>query len=74
MKVPTLYLDTSVIGGDFDDEWKDATLELFQQASDGLYRLVTSVVAARSAERAAEGAAAICDALSGFIESPCAHG
>ncbi len=33
MKIPTLYLDTSVIGGGFDDEWKDATLELFQLAS-----------------------------------------
>src|SRR4051794_30922614 len=47
MKVPTLYLDTSVIGGSFDDEWKDATLELFRQADLGLYRLVTSVVTAR---------------------------
>jgi len=28
MKIPTLYLDTSVIGGGFDDEWKDATLDL----------------------------------------------
>ncbi len=28
MHVPTLYLDTSTIGGYFDDEWKDATQEL----------------------------------------------
>ena len=52
MKVPTLYLDTSVIGGGFDDEWKDATLELFQQAGSGLYRLVTSVVAQREVQSA----------------------
>jgi len=25
MKVPTLYLDTSVIGGYFDDEWREDT-------------------------------------------------
>jgi hypothetical protein len=37
MKIPTLYLDTSVIGGAFDDEWKDATLELFRLASSGSY-------------------------------------
>lgn len=47
MKIPTLYLDTSVIGGCFDDEWKDATLELFRQAGLGLYRLATSVVTTR---------------------------
>jgi hypothetical protein len=47
MKVPTLYLDTSVVGGCFDDEWKEATRELFRQAVLGLYRLVTSVVTAR---------------------------
>ena len=47
MKIPTLYLDTSVIGGCFDDEWKDATLELFRQASLGLYHLATSVVTTR---------------------------
>ena len=47
MKTPTLYLDTSVIGGCFDDEWRDATLELFRQAGLGLYQLTTSVVTAR---------------------------
>ena len=52
MKIPTLYLDTSVIGGAFDDEWKDATLELFRLASSGSYRLVTSVVAKREVEDA----------------------
>jgi hypothetical protein len=28
MHVPSLYLDTSVIGGYFDEEWKTATQEL----------------------------------------------
>jgi hypothetical protein len=44
MKVPTLYLDTSVIGGCFDDEFKAATRELFRQADLGLYQLFVSVV------------------------------
>ncbi len=44
MKIPTLYLDTSVIGGYFDDEFKDATRELFRQAEIGLYQLFASVV------------------------------
>ena len=52
MKVPILYLDTSVIGGCFDDEWKEASLELFRQAGEGLYRLVTSVVTVREVQNA----------------------
>ena len=44
MKIPTLYLDTSVIGGYFDDEWKDATRELWQQMRAGKFRFVTSSV------------------------------
>jgi predicted nucleic acid-binding protein len=47
MKISTLHLDTSVIGGCFDDEWEEATLELFRQAGLGLYHLATSVVATR---------------------------
>ena len=44
MKIPTLYLDTSVIGGCFDDEFKAATRELFRQADLGFYQLFVSVV------------------------------
>jgi hypothetical protein len=47
MEIRTLYLDTSVIGGPFDEEWKEATLELFRQADLGMYRLVTSIVTTR---------------------------
>ncbi len=36
MPVPSLYLDTSVLGGSFDDEWKDATEELWRQLRDGV--------------------------------------
>jgi len=46
MHIPILYLDTSVIGGYFDDEWKEATQELFRLADLGLYHLVASVVTA----------------------------
>jgi len=28
VNTPVLYLDTSVLGGYFDDEWKEATQEL----------------------------------------------
>lgn len=44
MKIPTLYLDTSVIGGYFDDEFKSATRELFRQSDLGIYKLFASVV------------------------------
>jgi hypothetical protein len=44
MKIPTLHLDTSVIGGYFDDGWKGATRELWQQMRAGKVRFITSNV------------------------------
>ncbi len=52
MKVPTLYLDTSVIGGYFDAEWMTDTRELWAQAQTGKWRLVTSIVAERELQSA----------------------
>ena len=40
----SLYLDTSVLGGYFDDEWQDATRELWQQMEAGKFRFLTSSV------------------------------
>jgi predicted nucleic acid-binding protein len=54
MKVPTLYLDTSVIGGYFDAEWMADTRELWAQARAGKWRLLTSIVAERELENAPE--------------------
>ncbi len=45
MKTTALYLDTSAIGGYFDDEWKDATRELWRQMEAGRWQFVTSAVA-----------------------------
>ena len=42
--VPILYLDTSVVGGYYDDEWKDATRELWAQRDAGHWRFATSVI------------------------------
>lgn len=44
LPVPTLYLDTSVIGGFFDDEWKDATQVLWQQKEAGRWRFLSSAI------------------------------
>jgi hypothetical protein len=44
MRMPTLYLDTSVLGGYFDDEWKQPTQELWRQMEAGLWQFVTSLV------------------------------
>ncbi len=46
MKVPVLYLDTSVIGGYFDDAFKDATRALWRQMKAGKYEFVTSTITA----------------------------
>ncbi len=42
--MPSLYLDTSVIGGYFDDEWKDATQELWRQMEAGQWRFLSSPI------------------------------
>jgi len=39
-----IYLDTSVFGGVFDEEFKKPSKMLFQQIKSGLYTLVTSAV------------------------------
>jgi hypothetical protein len=54
MRIPTLYLDTTVLGGYFDDEWKQPTQELWQQMESGLWRFVTSLVAAEELIEAPE--------------------
>ena len=54
MPVPSLYLDTSVLGGYFDDEWKDATRELWRQMEAGQWRFFTSLVAAEELAQAPE--------------------
>jgi len=46
VRTPTLYLDTSVLGGYFDEEWRLATQELWRQMENGKYRFSTSSIAA----------------------------
>ena len=45
MRTPTLYLDTSVLGGYFDDEWKEPTRELWRQMEAGQGRFQSSTIA-----------------------------
>lgn len=52
MKTLSLYLDTSAIGGYFDDEWKEATQELWHQMENGHWRFVTSLVTLEELEHA----------------------
>ncbi len=46
MPVPSLSLDTSIIGGSFDDQGKDATQELWRQMEAGRSQFLTSAVTA----------------------------
>ena len=41
---PLLSVDPSVSGGDFDDEWKDATRELGRQTTASQWRFVRSPI------------------------------
>jgi hypothetical protein len=45
MRTPTLYLDTSVLGGYFDDEWKEPTRELWRQMKAGQWLFQSSTIA-----------------------------
>jgi predicted nucleic acid-binding protein len=54
MPTPSLYLDSSVIGGYFDDEWKGPTQELWRQMEAGQYQFLTSAVTADELSTAPE--------------------
>lgn len=45
VRTASLYLDTSVLGGYFDDEWKAPTRELWQQMQAGLWYFHSSIIA-----------------------------
>lgn len=49
MRALTLYMDNSVLGGYFDDEFSEATRALWKLAQQGHYRFVASVVTAQEA-------------------------
>ena len=53
-RVLRLYIDTSVVGGYFDDEWREATRELWRQWREGRWVFVTSVVTSLEIEKAPE--------------------
>ena len=45
MKIPRIYIDTSVIGGCFDEEFQVWSNALFEDISHGLFKpLISSVV------------------------------
>lgn len=51
MKIPRIYLDTSVIGGCFDEEFQVWSNSLFTDIESGLFKVVTSeIVAAEIAD------------------------
>ena len=52
MKPPSLYIDTSVIGGYFDPEFTIATRELWRQMEKGQYRFYASSISVGEVVRA----------------------
>lgn len=47
VRAPSLYIDTSVVGGYFDPEFTVATRELWRQMEQGKYRFFASPIALR---------------------------
>ena len=54
IKRPRVYIDTSVIGGCFDHEFREDSSALFQNAQDGAIQLVVSDLLAAEIENAPE--------------------
>ena len=54
LHIPILYLDTSVIGGYFDEEYKEATQELWRQMEQGLFRFAASIITSQELDAAPE--------------------
>jgi len=53
MHIPTLFLDTSVIGGYFDEDWqREPTRELWRQMELGLFRFTSSFITQQELSRA----------------------
>lgn len=50
--IPRIYLDTSVFGGAFDDEFSPASLRLFDAIRSGAFQIVTSDVVRKEIEDA----------------------
>jgi len=61
VKPRKLYLDTSVIGGYFDDEFKEATRRLWEVVEAGRYELVTSEITEGELEKAPEAVRSLFD-------------
>jgi predicted nucleic acid-binding protein len=54
MKRLKLYFDTSVIGGFFDDEFSEDTIQIFNEVKNGTYDLVISDLTIRELIKAPE--------------------
>ena len=54
MKKIKLYFDTSVIGGYFDDEFSEDTIEIFDEVKNGTYDLAISDLTVRELIKAPE--------------------
>ena len=52
MHVPTLYLDSSVLGGYFDEQFQEATRQLWSQMKQGRFRFMASILVADEMEKA----------------------
>jgi predicted nucleic acid-binding protein len=58
-----IYVDTSVFGGVFDDEFEAASREFFQQVADGRFRVVTSAAVDAEVQGAPEAVRRLYEAV-----------
>ena len=65
MKRLRIYLDTSVFGGYFDEEFSKASLKLFDEIKEGRYTLVVSTVTLRELDKAPKRVQELLGSISG---------
>ena len=68
MSMPRTYADTSVFGGVFDDEFKDASLAFFELVTKGRFQLLVSDLSRREIDEAPEAVKDYFDSLLGRMQ------
>jgi hypothetical protein len=59
-----LYLDTSVFGGCFDDEFREMTLPLFDEINKGIHKIIISNLTLEELDTAPPAVKSIVDNIS----------
>lgn len=69
MRKLRIYLDTSVLGAAFDDEFREATTAFFEQADAGKFDVVLSALAEEEVVRSPQNVRDFCHAVLDYAQT-----